>query len=129
MAGKRSPKKEPPPSPLEAKRRALAEQERKLDEEIRRRQRLIEQAPKIKEQKEKLRREELIARAARTEVRFGTRAALQDPRYAYEAQLATGGRERRLKREQRRGMFTFFVLLLVLAGVFTWLYFTFVSAM
>jgi hypothetical protein len=130
MASKRPAKKgETPGSPLDARRNALAEQERKLQEEIARRQRLIEEAPKIAKDQEKRRREELVARASRTEARFGTRAALQDPRYGYEAQIATAGRGRRLKREQRRGMFTFFVLLLTFAGVVAWLYFSFLRGL
>ena len=115
---------EPGSTPLDAKRRALAEEERKLQEAIAKRQRLIEDAPKIAEEQAKLRREELLARAARTEARFGPRAALQDPRHAYEASTIALGRSRRLKRERRHGMFTFFVLLLALVGVCLWFYFT-----
>ncbi|HZJ15538.1 MAG TPA: hypothetical protein VFD27_10830, partial [Chthoniobacteraceae bacterium] len=82
MASKRPGKRnDPPASPLDAKRRALAEQERKVQEEIARRQRLIDEAPQIAREQEKRRREELVARASRTEPRLGTRAALQDPRF------------------------------------------------
>ena len=124
MASKRPVKRNnAPASPLEAKRLALAQQERKVAEEIARRQRLIEEAPKIAKEREKRQREELIARASRTEARFG-RAALQDPRFPYQAQVAVAGHGRRLKRERRRGMLTFFVLLLTLAAVVAWLYFS-----
>lgn len=126
MASKRpSKKQDTSSSPLDRKKVALAEEERRLHEEILRRQRLIEEAPRIAKEQEKRRREELLARASRTEARFGPRAALQDPRYAYEAQIATTGRGRKLKREQRRGMFTFFVLLITFVGVAAWLYLNF----
>ena len=125
MASKRPvKKKDTSASPLDRKKDALAAEEQRLAEEIARRQRLIEEAPKIAKEQEKRRREELVARASRTEARFGARAALQDPRYAFEAQIATAGRSRRLKHEQRRGMLMFFVLLLTFVGVATWLYFS-----
>jgi len=125
MASKHPGKRnDPPASPLDARRRALAEQERKLQEEIARRERLIDEAPKIAREQEKRRREELVARASRTEARFGTHAALQDPRFTYDAQIATVGPRRRLKRERHRGMFTFFVLLLTFAGIVAWIYFS-----
>ena len=125
MASKRPRKeKDTPSSPLDAKRRALAEQERKLREEIERRQRLIEEAPKIAREQEKRRREAIINRASRVEGNGNTRTALPDPRYAYEAQIATVGRGRRLKREQRRGMLTFFILLATFGAVVAWIYFS-----
>ena len=112
-----------PASPLDAKRRALAEQEAKLQTEIARRTKLIEDAPKIAREQEQRRREEIVKRASRTEARYGTRAALQDPRHAYEANVGTR-RVPRLKSERRQGMLTFFVLCLVLAAVLFWLYYT-----
>ena len=125
MASKRPGKKdETPSSPLEAKKKALLEHERKIAEQIARRERLIEEAPKLAREQAKLRREEIVRRASRVEAGPNARASLPDPRHTYEAQTATAGRGRRLKREQRRGMLTFFVLLAAFAGVLAWIYFS-----
>lgn len=122
MRPKRSAKPTPPPaSPLDAQRRALAEEEAKLQAEIARKKKLIEDAPKIKKEQERRQRDEIIARASRNEGRLGTRG-LQDPRYAYQANVNTP--TRRLKSERRQGMLTFFVLCMVLAAVLAWLYYT-----
>jgi hypothetical protein len=117
-------KKDAPASPLDAKRKALLEHERKIAEQIARRERLIEEAPKLAKEQAKLRREEIVRRASRVEAGSNTRAALPDPRHAYEAQTITAGRGRRLKREQRRGMLTFFVLLAAFGCILAWVYFT-----
>ena len=111
-------------SPLDAKRKALMEHERKIAEQIARRERLIEEAPKLAKEQAKKRREEIVKRASRVEAGITARAALPDPRFAYEAQTVTIGRGRRLKREQRRGMLTFFVLLAAFGCVVAWVYFT-----
>ena len=115
------PASPPPASPLDVKRRALAEQQAKLEAEIAKKQRLIEEAPKIAKEQERQRRNEIIARASRTEGRLGTRG-LQDQRYAYQATVIAP--TRRLKSERRQGMLTFFVLCMVLAAVLAWLYYT-----
>ena len=125
MASKRPGKNnDSPSSPLDAKRKALLEHERKINEQIARRERLIEEAPKLAKEQAKRRREEIVKRASRVEAGPSARAALPDPRYTYEAQTVTAGRGRRLKRERRRGMITFFVLLAAFAGVIAWIYFT-----
>ena len=125
MASKRPGKKsEPPASPLDAKRKALLEHERKIAEQIARRERLIAEAPKLAKEQAKLRREEIVRRASRVEAGPNARAALPDPRHTYELHTATAGRGRRLKREQRRGMLTFFVLLAAFAAVIAWIYFS-----
>lgn len=108
---------------MDTQRRLLAEEERKVAQEIARRQRLIEEAPRLAREREKRRRDELVARHSRTEARFGGGAALQDPRFPYQAQIAISGHGRRLKRERRKGMLTFFFLLLTFAAVVAWLYF------
>ena len=124
MASKRPGKSnETPSSPLDAKRKALLEHERKIAEQIARRERLIEEAPKLAREQAKVRREEIVRRAARVEAGPSARAALPDPRHTYEAHTATAGRGRRLKRERRRGMLTFFVLLAAFACVLVWIYF------
>lgn len=124
MRAKPSSKVPSPPSPLDAKRRALDEQQAKLQTEIARRKKLIEDAPKLAKEQERRRREEIVARASRTEGRHSTRGALHDPRFGYEVNVGAPAKVRRLKSERRQGMFTFFVLCLVLAGVLAWLYYT-----
>ncbi len=126
MRAKKSSRKpvEKSPSPLDEQKRALAEKEVKLHAEIARRLKLIEQAPLLAEEQQRRRRDELIKRASRTDARHGSRVALQDPRFGYEANLGTPAPMRRLKSERRRGMLTFFVLCAVLAAVLCWLYYT-----
>ena len=117
-------KKDASGSPLDAKRKALLEHEKKVAEQIAKRERLIEEAPKLAKEQAKKRREEIVKRASRVESGSNARAALPDPRFAYEMQPAAMGRGRRLKREQRRGMLTIFVLLVTFACVHAWLYFS-----
>jgi hypothetical protein len=122
MASKRPGKKnEASPSPLDEKRRALLEHERKINEEIERRTRLIADAPKIKQEQAKRRRDEILNRKSRVETGSNTRAALHDKRHVFDANAATVRPGPRLKREQRRGMLTFFVLLVVFACVIAWI--------
>ena len=108
-------------SPLDDKRKALAEHERKLKEQIAKRERLIEEAPKLKQEQAKLRREELLKRKARVEPGATSRTALPDKRFDTHTGAFRPGP--RLKREQRRGMLTFFVLLFGFACVIAWIYF------
>ena len=85
--------------------------------------RLIEEAPKLREKAEKQRREELVKRRSTADVRFGRPGALHDPRYALEANVAPAAVQgRRLRKHRRQGMWTFFVLCCVLAGVLYWVY-------
>ena len=111
------------PSPLDEKRKALAEHERKINDAIERRKRLIEEAPKLKQEQAKQRREELLHRKSRIETGANTRAALHDKRHVIDANTATARPRPRLKREQRQGMLTFFVLLAAFACVLVWIYF------
>ena len=123
MASKRPGKQnEKSASPLDEKRKALLEHERKLKEQIAKREHLIREAPKLKEEQAKVRREELLKRKARVETGAGPRTALVDKRY--ETHTAATRPGPRLKREQRRGMLTFFVLLAGFACVLAWVYFT-----
>ena len=127
MASKKRPgkKKEIPASPLDEKRKALLEHERKIQEQIARRERLIKEAPMIAQEEARRRREELMKRKSRVETAPNARAALPDKRHVYDARTAVIPRPGpRLKREQRRGMFTFFVLLAGFACVLAWIYFT-----
>lgn len=122
MAKRPSKPKERAPSPLDEKRKALAEHERKINDAIERRKRLIEEAPKLKQEQAKRRREELLHRKSRIETGANTRAALFDKRHALDATTAVRPRPK-LKREQRQGMLTFFVLLAAFACVLVWIYF------
>ncbi|MHA3775242.1 hypothetical protein ACXR0O_27270 [Verrucomicrobiota bacterium sgz303538] len=112
----------PSDTPLDAKQRAIQEQEAKLRAQMEKYQKLIEDAPKLAKERERVRREQFITRAARTEQRYGSRAALPDRRYELNAGLP--GKQRRLRAERNRGRNTFFVLLLLLAIAATYLYFT-----
>lgn len=124
------PRKPRPPgngsalSPLEAQQRALQAQQDELLAEIERKKRQIEEAPKIAEQHAKRRREEIVRRASRTEARFGGPGALLDPRHVYEGNVGAVVRERKLRKHRRQGMWTFFVLCAILAGVLVWVYYT-----
>jgi hypothetical protein len=110
-------------SPLDERRRSLAEEEAKLREQMEQNQKLIEDAPKIARERARQRREELITRATRTDARPGSKAALIDRRF-YEVNVAAPAQHRRLRAERRQGRLTFFLLLIVFSGVIFWLYYT-----
>lgn len=126
MASKRpGKKKDDAASPIDEKRKALLEYERKIAEQIARRERLIKDAPMIAQEEARRRREELMKRKSRVETAPNARAALHDKRHVYDARTAAVPRPGpRLKREQRRGMLTFFVLLAGFACVLAWIYLT-----
>src|SRR4051812_12543608 len=109
-------------TPLDAKQRAIAEQEAKLLAQEARLKRLIEEAPKLKKERERAQREQFITRASRTEQGPRPRAALPDSRY--ELNAGAPAKMRRLRAERNRGRNTFFLLLLLLAAAVCWLYFT-----
>ena len=126
MASKRPGKKKViSASPIDEKRKALLEHERKINEQIAHRERLIKDAPMIAQEQAKRRREELMKRKSRVETAPNTRVALPDKRHVYDARTAAMARPApRLKREERRGMFTFFVILACFACVLAWIYLT-----
>jgi len=107
-------------TPLDEKRRRLEEEQVRVRREVANKERLIKEAPKLKAEAEKRRREELVTRASRTESR--TPGSLLDPRHSFEANVGAMVRTRKLRREKSQGMWTFFVLCLVLAGVVYWIY-------
>lgn len=110
-------------TPLDAEKRRLQEEASRLQAEMESKRRLIEEAPKLKEKAEKQRREELVKRRSTADVRFGRPGALHDPRYALEANVVGAALPgRRLRKHRRQGMWTFFVLCTVLAGVLYWVY-------
>ena len=68
MASKRpGKKKDDAASPIDEKRKALLEHERKIAEQIARRERLIKDAPMIAQEEARRRREELMKRKSRVE--------------------------------------------------------------
>ncbi len=110
-------------NPLDAEKRRLQEEAARLQAEMERKKRLIEEAPKLKERAEKQRREELVKRRSTADVRFGRPESLIDPRYALEANVgAVAVQGRRLRKHRRQGMWTFFFLCCILAGVLYWVY-------
>ncbi len=122
MAKRAGKPKDASASPLDEKRRALLDHERKLKEQIAKRENLIREAPKLKQEQAKQRRDELLKRKARVEPGNTARTSLPDKRF--DTHTATIRPGPRLKREERRGMLTFFVLLAGFACVIVWIYFT-----
>ena len=115
-----------PPTPLSAQQQALEEEARKLKEKLERYKKLVDDAPRIARERERARRNELIARASRTEARKGSRA-LPDTRDGEEKRIESGLRahtDRGLRIERTQGRTLFFFLLLALLGVMGWLYHT-----
>ena len=124
MARKPTPKRsDGPGSPLDTQKRALAEEQAKIQAEIEHKKRLIEEAPRRLAAQTKLRQEELVRRASRTDARFGSPSALLDPRHGGEANVGVVVRTRKLRKHQRQGMWTFFVLCAVFVGVLIWVYY------
>ena len=124
MGKKPTPKRsDGPGSPLDAKKRALAEQQAKLLADMEAQKRLIDEAPKRAAEQKKRRREELINRASRTD-RFSANGALPDPRHAFHLQEGKPLPARKLRKHRRQGMWTFFVLCAILFGVLYWVYAT-----
>lgn len=111
-------------SSLERKKREIAEKEARNRAEMEKCQKLIEEAPLRAEEIARARREEMIARASRTERRRTAPASLPDPRRTLEANPAPPGPQRRLRAERRQGRLRFFLLLFILLGLAYWLYCT-----
>ena len=119
---KQGPQK--PESPLEAKKREIAEREAKTLEEIEKCKKLIQEAPQRAEKMAKAQRDELISRAARTETRRGNPVALHDYRRTFDANIPQPARHRSLRAERRQGRLLFFALLSVAVGLGYYVYYT-----
>jgi hypothetical protein len=118
MAQKRQPKPAQKLStPLDAKKRELADQENQIRAEMERKKRLIEEAPRLAEELQKRRREEHLRRKSRG-VSLGS-PALSDPRYL---EATTTSPLPRLRKDRHQGMFMFFVLFVTLLAVLYWVY-------
>ena len=137
MPVKRSSKATPAAlTPLEAQKRALAEKQARNEAEIARQKKLIEEAPRraaeqrkrqeqTAEEQRKRQQEEFIKRVSRSEARFGTRGpTLRDPRFPHELNIADVAKGKSLRIHRNQGMYTFFILCFILAGVLCWLYYT-----
>lgn len=125
MGRKPPPKRsDGPGSPLDAKRRALAEEQAKITAEIEHKKQLIEEAPRRAAEAIKRQQEEFVRRAARNDNRFGTPSALHDPRHVVPLNPGAPVRGRKLRKHRRQGMWTFFVLCAIFAGVLAWVYYT-----
>ena len=127
MASKRAAKNRstPAPSPLEAQKRAIAQEEARIKAQEERYRRLIEQAPRIAAERRKKEREAFLNRVSRTEARFGDGGrVLEDKRFPYELNVEVAARRKILRKHRRQGMLTFFFLCFVLALVLAWVYFS-----
>jgi hypothetical protein len=110
-------------NPLEAQKRLLEEKAARIKADLEQNKRLIERAPKLKERAEKIRQEEFVKRRSATDVRFGRPGSLEDPRHGFRVDVGVAAvKERQLRRDQNRGMLTFFMLCAVLCGVVYWVY-------
>lgn len=118
-------KKQTPSSSLDAKRLALEEEQRRIEKEIAQRKDLIERAPEIAREQERKQRDQFVAKASHVGAGNKNHASLPDRRHVgYNVETATARPGRRLKRERRRGMATFFMLLLTLLAIIAWIYHT-----
>ena len=111
-------------SSLDARLREVAEREAKNRAAMEQCQQVIKDAPQRAKKKAEAQREQLIARAAHTEMRPGNRAALPDRWRPMEANVAAPARDKRLRAERLQGRLLFFVLLFTLLGAGYWLYYT-----
>ncbi len=104
-------------APFEKRRREIAELESKLKNEEARAKHFIDTAPKIAQERQKKQREAFLSNATSPGMRDGFR--LPDSRYGtLEANAAALPRTRR--RDQRRGKWVFFMLVLTLLAAAWW---------
>src|SRR5689334_21234846 len=112
--GKAASKAKPAPgggSALNAKQRALQEEEQKLKAQMEKYKNFVENAPKLAAEIQREQREELLRRAATTHKGSGRSTALFDRRTTLEANVAAPAQQRRMRAERRQGRLMFFVLL------------------
>lgn len=105
-------------APFEKRRREIAEMESNLQAQLDRAKHFIDTAPKIAQERQKKQREAFLSNAVSPASLDGIR--LPDPRISLNASAATTQRSRR--RDQRRGKWVFFmlVLALILAAWWAW---------
>jgi hypothetical protein len=112
-----------PASPIDAKQRALQEQEQKLKAQMEKMQKFVEEAPQRAADRQREQREELLRRAATMHKGPGS-AALIDRRTTLEANVAANAREKQMRVVRRQGRLTFLFLLIGLAAAIFYLYYT-----
>jgi hypothetical protein len=114
------PKNRKDGSPLDAKMRALHEQQEKLRRMMEEKQKLIDDAPRIAKPQENNRRKEVMSRDSRV---FKTLKAttLADPRAGLHSGSRSKPARRRTRREKQEARIRFFVLLVVVACLVGWL--------
>lgn len=123
MSWKPNPKKAE--SPIEVKKRQLAEKEAANRAKLQKCQQFLDDAPRRAEEMARAQREKLIESASRTDRPRGRRpATLPDPWRTLEANVAVPAQHKRTRSERRKGRLLFFFLLLVLLGVSYALYVT-----
>lgn len=120
---RRKPGQKSAESPLDAKMREIAEREVKNKAAMDECEKVIKEGPLRAEQIAKAKRDELINRASRTEMRRGNRAALPD-HWRLEGQTAAPSRQRSLRAERRQGRLLFFALLPVAVALGYYVYYT-----
>jgi hypothetical protein len=110
-------------SPIDARQRALAEEQEKLRQQMAQLQRVIEEAPLVAQENEKLRRQELLARSRERVLRVDSPKSLVDRRYDVSTTAALPRQRRKSRKsEQREARLKFFVLCAVLLFLAIWLY-------
>ena len=120
---KRKPDSKKGESPIEARKRQLAEKEAATRAKLRECQEFLSEAPRRAEEMAKARRAKLIERASRTDRTRGPRpTTLPDPWRTYETNVAVPALHKRTRSERRKGRLLFVFLLLVLIGVSYLLY-------
>lgn len=117
MKGKPNSKKSE--SPIEAKKRQLAEKQEANRAQLQQHEKFLQDAPKRAEELAKARREKRLERTSRTDrpTGRGRHATLPDPWRPYEINVAVPAQHKRTRAERRQGRLLFVFLLLVLIGV------------
>jgi len=119
-------KKAPPaaaPSPLSGKKRALQEQEAKVQADMERCKKLVEDAPRIAEEQRRRQREEMLIRSSMTH-RPTRLTTIQDRGTTLRTVNPEATHDRGLRKQRQQGRLMFFVLLLTLAAAIFYLYHT-----
>lgn len=111
------------PTPLNAKQRALQEEEQKLRLKMEKYRKFVEEAPKLAAQIQREQREELLRRAA-TMHKGASSTSLIDRRTTLEANIVATAKEKHLRSVRRQGRLMFLILLITLAGAIFYLYYT-----
>lgn len=115
-------------SPLDAKKREIAEKEARNRAEMEQCEKILEEAPERAEQIARARREEMLARNGRGERRRVASTSLPDRWRTLDANPTPPGKPKRMRAERRQGRRYFFLLLLTLLGLAYWLYYTLIHS-